>query len=87
MEFTLSDLEENPTKLPSSDDLRKRLLEKCNEFSELSGLHLSKICILALGDHKFAKVLENPEGNFTVAKYQKLLDYLNENWPKEAPSA
>lgn len=70
-------------RVPTSDDLRKALLDRANEYAELTNLKLGTVSDRCAGDGKFlADVAAG--GNFTVDRYTKAMAWFDGNWPAEA---
>lgn len=61
----------------SADLIRQNLLERAEAFSARSGWKLSRIGEEAIRDSKFLPKVRDG-ANFTVATYQRVLDWLDE---------
>lgn len=75
-------------KAPTSEDLRKALLDRANEYAEATKspkgkkTSLSTISDYCAGDGKFLLDVERGN-NFTVERYQKAMDWFDAHWPQE----
>jgi len=61
----------------SSEQVRAYLLDRANTYVEKTGRALSFISTAAVKDSKFLGKVANGE-NFTIATYQKVIDWLDE---------
>lgn len=61
----------------SSEQVRAYLLERANAYVERTGRKLSFISSASVKDSKFLGKVANGE-NFTIATYQKVIDWLDE---------
>jgi hypothetical protein len=61
----------------SSERVRAYLLERANAYVERTGRALSFVSTAAIKDSKFLGKVANGE-NFTIATYQKVIDWLDE---------
>jgi hypothetical protein len=72
---------------PTSEDLRKALLDRANEYAELtktaSGkkFSLSTVSDRCAGDGKFLPEMA-AGGNFTVDRYTKAMAWFDAHWPE-----
>lgn len=67
-------------------DLKADLLAKAKEYSAITGQALSRIGKTILNDPAFFLRLEEGSG-FTVATYEKVMCWLDENTPNRKPNA
>lgn len=66
--------------------LRDSLLRRANDYARLTKLELGTVSDRCAGDGKFLFAVQRGE-NFTVSRYQRAMDWLDENWPAEASAA
>ncbi len=72
---------------PRKEDLRAALIGRAEAFARLrGGLALSYVSRLADGDGNFLAKVRNGQ-NFTVDRYERCMDWFDENWPKTAAAA
>ncbi len=72
--------------VPTSETVRKALLDRANEYRTLTGLKLGTVSDRCAGDGKF--LLEVERGNnFTVDRYQKAMDWFDAHWPQADTAA
>lgn len=62
---------------PHIDDIRNALIVRAQCFCNLTGMTPTALCRGAFGDSNFLRRVENGE-NFTVGKYQRLNDYIDD---------
>lgn len=72
---------ETTEKPPTSEDLRKALLDRANEYAELTKLALGTVSDRCAGDGKFLSGL-TAGGNFTADRYTKAMAWFDANWPE-----
>ena len=66
---------------PTADNLRHALRERVRDFGKLTGTSQSTVGIEAVGDK--SAVSRIAEGsNFKIATYQRLMNWLDANWPR-----
>lgn len=70
-------------KYPTEEKLRSILLERAEEFCELTDTSLSNLGKTIAKDTSLFSQIRSGR-NFTVALYTKVNEWLDENWPKEA---
>lgn len=73
-------MEQAETISPTSENIRKTLLERANDYAALTGLRLGTVSDRCAGDGKFLLDVEKG-GNFTIDRYQKAMDWFEANWP------
>lgn len=63
----------------SKDAIRTHLISRARAFAAASGKSLSAISSEAVNDSKFLPEVENgKKSNFTLATYQRVIDWLDE---------
>jgi hypothetical protein len=65
---------------PDATEIRRALISRVREFSKATGMPVSKISHKATNDTQFLFDVHRGK-NFTVARYQKVQTWLDENWP------
>jgi hypothetical protein len=73
---------------PTGDDLRTALSCRVSRFAELTGLSLTAIGEMAVRDGRaIVRILRGD--NFTVGKYDRIMTYITDHWPRrrKPPSA
>lgn len=81
-----------PDKAPTSEDLRRALLDRANDYAEATKLangrklSLGTISDRCAGDGKFLPDVA-AGGNFTVDRYTKAMGWFDANWPGAAVAA
>jgi hypothetical protein len=71
------------TLIPSGDDLRDAIIARAQRFCELTNTTKTELGRKAVGDGAFISDLESGR-NITFKLYDKLREYLDANWPKQA---
>lgn len=71
---------------PSAEELRKQLLERCEEFSRLTGKSLSRIGVMSVNDGRAVTTLKEG-GNITLDRFDTINAFLTKNWPAESSHA
>jgi hypothetical protein len=69
-----------PSAYPDATTIRRALISRVREFSTLAGMPVSKISHKATNDTQFLFDVHRGK-NFTIARYQKVQTWLDENWP------
>lgn len=67
---------------PTAGQIRKALLQRASDYAKLTGLALGTVSDRCAGDGKFLHQVQRGE-NFTVDRYQRAMDWLTANWPRE----
>jgi hypothetical protein len=70
---------------PKEQEIREALLARVDEFCAISGLTISHVSLLALNDTKFLSDVRAGL-NFTVDRYQRAQDWLDQHWPNNGDS-
>lgn len=66
---------------PTGADIRAVLLWRAESFTRVTGVSLSEIAKRSLNDPaRLARVAKGH--NFTIQTYQRVMDWLDENWPR-----
>lgn len=65
---------------PTSEGIRRALLDRANDYAALTGLKLGTVSDRCAGDGKFLFDVQAGKG-FTVDRYQKAMDWFDANWP------
>lgn len=69
-------------KYPDEEKLRVAAIERAEEYCLLTGNGIGKLGILISNDKTTFTRLKKGK-NFTIGLYRKIMDWLDENWPKE----
>ena len=67
---------------PSEGEIRAALIRRADEFTRLTGLPKSVVGKEAVNDPAFLSQVAGGR-NFTVGLYRRVMDWLDENWPKD----
>lgn len=68
-------------KYPTEMELRTAILDRADEFSILTGMSVSVISHLIMGERGLlARIAKG--SNFSVQTYGKIMQWFDENWPK-----
>lgn len=65
---------------PTEDEIREALIRRATKFCELTGSSITAVGQQAVNDTAFIHDIKNGK-NFTVARFQRAMDWLDENWP------
>jgi len=76
------DMQATERPVPTSDDVRRALLSRANEYGKLTKLAIGTVSDRCAGDGKFLLDVQAGKG-FTVDRYQKAMDWFDANWPAE----
>lgn len=69
---------------PTAGQIRKALLKRASDYAKMTGLALGTVSDRCAGDGKFLHQVQRGE-NFTVDRYQRAMDWLDANSPRERP--
>lgn len=67
---------------PTAGQIRKALLKRASDYAKMTGLALGTVSDRCAGDGKFLHQVQRGE-NFTVDRYQRAMDWLDANSPRE----
>ena len=70
---------------PAEQDIRNALIRRAEEFSRRTGMSKSEISKRAVKDGAFISQVAAGR-NFTVRLYQRMMDWLDANWPDPEPA-
>jgi len=68
------------THYPTGEQLRAALLERVARFTHVTGVAQSAIAKQSVNDPAFFTRLAKGR-NFTIATYQRAMDWLDQHWP------
>jgi hypothetical protein len=66
---------------PKEQDIRTALIQRAEEFSRQTGMSKTEIGKLAVNDGAFLAQVADGR-NFTIKLYQRVMDWLDKNWPE-----
>lgn len=66
---------------PTEEEIRAALLDRVAKFCDLTGCSITAVGQQAVNDTAFIHDIKNGK-NFTVARFQRAMDWLDENWPQ-----
>ena len=74
-----------PARLPHRRELADALIARAEEYSRLTGIAITTISGKAVRDKRFLYDMRKDPGiNFTIDRYQRIVDWLEANWPSDA---
>ena len=68
---------------PTKADIRAALIERAAEFARITETPKSSIGKSAVNDSAFISRIEGGS-NFTVDVYERVMKWLDDNWPKDS---
>jgi len=68
---------------PSEQEIRDAVVRRADEFSRLTGMSKTEIGKRAVNDGAFLNQVAAGR-NFTINLYRRLMDWLDENWPRQS---
>ena len=71
---------------PSEQEIRAALISRMDAYCEKANIAASSVCALVMNDTSFMRKVKHGK-NFTVASYQRLMDFLDEHADGSLPPA